>query len=161
MNNNETYTYYDKDNTPLYRVNRYYKDDKKCFYSEKFENGEWKKGLDGVERVLYKLPQVLEGIKNKEKIYFVEGEKDVETLLKKGKLATCIPGGAIQKWQDSFTASLENADVIIIADNDKIGQEFATKVADSLSRKCKYCKIVRLKKEMARPKRKRRYYRCI
>lgn len=49
-------------------------------------------GLDGVERVLYKLPQVLQGIKNKEKVYFVEGEKDVETLLKKGKLATCIPG---------------------------------------------------------------------
>lgn len=49
-------------------------------------------GLDGVERVLYKLPQVLEGIKNKEKIYFVEGEKDVETLFKKGKLATCIAG---------------------------------------------------------------------
>lgn len=43
MNNNETYTYYDKDNNPIYRVNRYYKDDKKCFYSEKFEDGEWKK----------------------------------------------------------------------------------------------------------------------
>ena len=43
MNNNETYTYYDKDNTPLYRVNRYYKDNKKSFYSEKFEDSEWKK----------------------------------------------------------------------------------------------------------------------
>ena len=43
MNNNETYIYCNEDNTPLYRVNRYYKDDKKCFYSEKFEDSEWKK----------------------------------------------------------------------------------------------------------------------
>lgn len=92
MYNNETYIYYDKDNVPTYRVHRYYKDEKKSFYSEKFENGTWTKGLDGVERVLYKLPQILQGIKNKEKIYFVEGEKDVETLIKKGKLATCIAG---------------------------------------------------------------------
>ena len=102
-------------------------------------------GLDGVERVLYKLSQVLEGIQNKEKVYFVEGEKDVETLLKKGKLATCIAGGAIQNWQDSYTASLKNADVIIIPDNDKIGQEFATKVADSLVGNVNTVKLLNLK----------------
>lgn len=88
---NETfYEYTDEKGKPLYRQVRYYKNGEKSFYGEKFENGKWLKGLEGVERVLYKLPQVIEADKKAEKIYFVEGEKDVETLIKKGKIATTI-----------------------------------------------------------------------
>lgn len=87
--------YYQYDNElgqPLYRQIRYYKDGEKSFYSQRFEDGNWVKGLKDVERVLYKLPQVKDAIKKAQKIYFVEGEKDVETLIEKGKVATCIAG---------------------------------------------------------------------
>ena len=88
-------TYYQYDNElgePLYRQVRYYKYGEKSFYGERFEDGKWIKGLRDVQRVLYKLPQVKDAIKKAQKIYFVEGEKDVETLIEKGKVATCIAG---------------------------------------------------------------------
>lgn len=132
MSDKVIYTYTDKEENPLYRINRYYKDGKKGFYGERFENGKWVKGLKGVEKVLYKLPLVIEAVKKAEKIYIVEGEKDVETLIKKGKVATTIAGGANQKWQHSYTEHLKGSDIIILPDNDKPGKEFATKVADSL-----------------------------
>lgn len=89
---NNIYVYTDENGTPLYRQVRYYKDNKKIFYSEKFVDNKWEKGIESVERVLYHLPDVKEGISNSEKIYFVEGEKDVETLIEKGKIATTIAG---------------------------------------------------------------------
>lgn len=145
MADNIYYIYEDQNKKPLYRQVRYYKDGNKNFYSERFENGKWQKGLKNVEHVLYRLPQIIEAIKKAEKIYFVEGEKDVETLIKKGKIATTIAGGANQKWQDSYTKTLEGSDIIIIPDNDKPGQEFATRVADSLVGHANTIKIIDLK----------------
>ena len=147
MNQQISYIYRDEKGNPLYRQNRYYIDGQKCFYGERFVEGQWIKGLEDVRRVLYKLPEIIDGIKKAEKIYFVEGEKDVETLIKKGKLATTIAGGANQKWQDSFTYTLKSADVIIIPDNDKAGQEFTMRVADSLAGNANTVKLLDLKKK--------------
>lgn len=133
MNNKTQYVYTDEFGNPLYRQVRYYKGTEKNFYSERFEEGQWINGIKDVKRVLYRLPQVIEGIKNAEKIYIVEGEKDVETLIEKGKVATGIAGGAKQKWQPSFTETLKGSDIIILPDNDNPGKEFATKVAESLA----------------------------
>ena len=144
---NKIYIYTDENGNPLYKQERYYKGEDKSFYSEKFIDGKWIKGLSGVRRVLYKLPMIIEGIKKAQKVYFVEGEKDVETLIEKGKIATTIAGGANQKWQDSFTDTLKNADVVIIPDNDKAGQEFATRVADSLVGNANTVKLLDLTKK--------------
>lgn len=143
-----SYIYTDEKETPLYKQNRYYKDDgTKSFYSEKIENGEWKKGLEGVQKVLFKLPLVLKGIQEKKNIFFVEGEKDVLTLINKGKIATTIAGGANQKWLPSYTASLKGADVVIIPDNDKVGQEFGRRVAESIKDEVKSVKLLDLTKK--------------
>ena len=136
-----------KNGKTLYKQIRYYKEGKKNFYSEKFVDGKWEKGLKDVERVLYKLPQIIEGIKEGKTIYIVEGEKDVETLLKKGKLATTIVGGAKQKWLDSYTQYLKNGTIVIIPDNDEVGQEFAKKIANSLANEVKSVKILNLTKK--------------
>ena len=145
MSDNTIYTYTNKEGKPLYRVIRYYdKEGKKKFYIEKYIDGKWLKGAEGIERVLYKLPQVLEAIKRTEKIYIVEGEKDVETLLEKGKIATTIAGGAGQKWLNSYTEFLKGSDIIILPDNDKAGKEFATKVANSLTGNANTVKILDL-----------------
>lgn len=141
------YEYTDEKGNPLYRQIRYYKEEKKNFYGEKFVDGKWEKGLGDVERVLFNLPKVKDAISKAEKIYFVEGEKDVLTLQKKGKVATTIAGGANQKWQQSFTDFLKGADIVIIADNDKAGQEFATKVADSLAGNVNTVKLLDLTKK--------------
>lgn len=86
------YEYTNEKGNPLFRQIRYYKKGKKNFYSEKFVDGKWEKGLGDVERVLFNLPKVKDAISKAEKIYFVEGEKDVLTLQKKGKVATTIAG---------------------------------------------------------------------
>lgn len=90
MNNKIAYTYTDIKGLPLYRQIRVQKEDEKTFYSEKFVDGKWIKGLEGIDRVLYYLPEVTKAVKNNEKIYFVEGEKDVETLRNKNLVATTI-----------------------------------------------------------------------
>lgn len=89
----QEYIYTDAKGNPLYKQIRYYNGHgEKNFYSEKYINGEWEKGLEGVERVLYNLPDVINGIKEGKEIYIVEGEKDVETLKSKDKVATTIAG---------------------------------------------------------------------
>ena len=90
MSDKIIYTYTDSEGNPLYRQVRVQGKDGKSFYSESFINNKWVKGLKNVNRVLYNLPMVLQAIKNKQKIYFVEGEKDVDTLTKKGLVATTI-----------------------------------------------------------------------
>lgn len=86
------YIYTDEKGNPFYRQIRIQKGKEKSFYGEKFVNGQWLKGLKDVKRVLYNLPSIIKAVEKAQKIYFVEGEKDVETLKEKGLVATTIAG---------------------------------------------------------------------
>jgi hypothetical protein len=86
--------------------------------------GEWIWNLEGVTRVLHRLPELKKAIAAGETIYIVEGEKDVENLLKIGIAATCNVGGA-GKWKPEYSEVLRGATVIVIPDNDKVGREHA------------------------------------
>lgn len=86
------YIYTDEKGKPLYRQTRIQNGKEKSFYGEKFVNGQWIKGLKDVKRVLYNLPSIIKAVEKAQKIYFVEGEKDVETLKEKGLVATTIAG---------------------------------------------------------------------
>lgn len=140
------YIYTDKNYNPLYKQCRIDKEDGKAFYGYRYENDRWVKGLKGVERVLYNLPEVISAIEKIKKIYFVEGEKDVETLKSKGLVATTISNGAKSPLPQDISNTLKNADVIIIPDNDVPGQEFAIKVANSLT-KSNIIKVLNLTKK--------------
>lgn len=82
-------------------------------------------------RVLYCLPEILEGVRAGSPIYVVEGEKDVDTARRLGLVATCNSGGA-GKWLSSHSAPLAGATVRIVPDRDKPGEEHARLVASSL-----------------------------
>lgn len=97
----------------------------------KSSDGSWTYNLDGVEQVLYNLPQVLRGIEAEATIWVVEGEKDADTLLEMGLIATTMPGGA-GKWRESHTASLAGSKVVVVADNDIVGKKHAATVHDLL-----------------------------
>lgn len=85
--------------------------------------------LDGVERVLYRLAKVVKAIEaGAEKIYIVEGEKDVHAIEGAGGIATCNPGGA-GKWADHFSLIAEGVDVVIVQDKDASGVKHARQVA--------------------------------
>jgi 5S rRNA maturation endonuclease (ribonuclease M5) len=92
----------------------------------------WKWNMDGVRRVLYKLPEVLEAKATGNIVYVVEGEKDVETLRSRAQVvATTSPMGA-GKWQPEYTEMLAGANVIIIADADATGRNHARHVKAEL-----------------------------
>ena len=94
----------------------------------------WRWKLEGVRRVLYRLPDILNASDFGEPIYIAEGEKDVHALVKNGVDATCNPGGA-GKWRDDYCPSLTGAaEIIIIADNDQPGLDHAHTIAASLRR---------------------------
>ena len=86
--------------------------------------GAWIWNLEGVEPVLYHLPQVIEAIQRGETIYVVEGEKDAEALHALGLTATCNAMGA-GKWRPSYSEALRGASVVVLPDNDPPGHQHA------------------------------------
>jgi putative DNA primase/helicase len=92
-------------------------------------NGGWIWNLDGVRRVPYRLPKLL----NAETVYLPEGEKDVHTLEAWGLAASCNPGGSgnshlYAEWLEYFLGR----HVIILVDNDQPGRKHAAAVAAAL-----------------------------
>jgi len=92
----------------------------------------WKWNLEGVERVLYRLPEVLEAARSGGTVYVTEGEKDVHALERIGLVATCNPGGA-GKWRRTYNRWLMGAErVVVVADDDPAGRAHAKEVTRSL-----------------------------
>lgn len=103
--------------------------------------GGWIWNMDGVERVLYRLQQVLLA----DVVAVTEGEKDANTLVQLGYCGTCNVGGA-GKWLDGYTETIEGKDVLIFGDNDKAGQEHVETVFDSIAGKAKSVRIIQIPK---------------
>jgi len=119
------YDYVDETRKLLYQVVRF---EPKHFKQRRPDgNGGWIWKLDGVRRVLYNLPAVLEA----KAILVVEGEKDVETARGLGLVATCNSGGG-GKWKPEFSEYLKGKRVAIIADADPLGLAHARDVARAL-----------------------------
>lgn len=94
----------------------------------------WVWRLDGVRRVLYRLPELMTGIANGQGVWIAEGEKDVDALVAAGKVATCNPGGAGPgKFRAEFAGIFSGAAVTIIADKDEPGRAHANRVRDLLT----------------------------
>lgn len=130
----ETYPYRDAYGSLLFEKQRFVdQDGKKTFRQRRVDpdTGEWVANLDGVEKVLYNLPMVCSARDNGQEIWLVEGEKDANTLINMGLVATTMPGGA-GKWLDIHTETLAGATVTIIADNDEVGKKHASNVAEQL-----------------------------
>lgn len=102
------------------------------------ENG-WLWNMDGVERVLYRLPEVMKA----DVVWIVEGEKDADNLASLGYTATTNVGGA-KKWLDGYSSALKGKQIIICGDNDKPGQEHAQMVFDSVSEKAACVKLLQV-----------------
>jgi len=100
---------------------------------------DWVWNMDGVERVLYRLPEVMKS----ETVWIVEGEKDADNLAALGFCSTCNVGGA-GKWLDGYTESLIGKEVVLCGDNDDAGRKHIELVFDSISVKAKSVRIVKL-----------------
>jgi hypothetical protein len=88
--------------------------------------------MDGVDRVLYRLPQVIAAVLAKVWIFLVEGEKDVHTLEALGKVATTNVGGAGETWTRGYTDTLRGAKVVLIPDMDIVGTKRGIRIANAI-----------------------------
>lgn len=104
---------------------------KKKVFVEHWDGSQWQKGAIGVNRILYKLPQVLERVSQGGIICICEGEKDCDRAESIGITATCNPFGATN-WKDEMSQVLVGARVTIIPDLDEPGRKHAEHVEQSL-----------------------------
>ncbi len=124
-----TYPYTDENDQLLFQVVRMVP---KTFRQRRPDGaGDWAWNLDGVRRVLYRLPSVLAAVRNGRQVFVVEGEKDVHAVEKAGAVATTNPGGA-GKWRDEYGDALTGAHVVVVADRDEAGYAHARAVAADL-----------------------------
>ena len=145
------YDYLDEAGRPLYQVVRF---DPKKFRQRRADPklaNEWKWELGPVKRVLYNLPSLIEAAAD-ERIFVVEGEKDVERLKAMGLVATCNVGGA-GKWREEYAYSIAGRPVVVLSDNDMEdpkkpgfmpGQAHARQVAISLQAHGSLVKLIEL-----------------
>lgn len=135
-----TYDYTDAFGNLLYQVCRY---QPKTFRQRRPDGkGGWIWGMEGVERVLYHLTDILKPAAKM--VWIVEGEKDVETLRSIGMTATCNVCGA-GKWCEAYSEVFQDKDeVILCGDNDAAGRKHMKEVAESVGLKAKAVRVVTL-----------------
>lgn len=134
------YQYTDESGTVLFEACRFPEKKFKQRHVDP-DTGETVYTLEGVRRVLYQLPIVLQGIANNQTIWLCEGEKDVHSLLSRGVIATCNPMGA-GKWRPEYTESLAGASVIIVQDKDEAGRHHSERVREKLREVAIFATIV-------------------
>jgi len=125
------YDYRDENGELLFQVLRTASKDFRQRVPDVTQKSSWRWSLGDVRRVIYRLPKVIEAVRECRMIYICEGEKDVHTLETHGEVATCNPGGA-GKWRPEYTEVFRDAVVVIIADKDNPGQAHARMVRDAL-----------------------------
>lgn len=101
-------------------------------------------GMGDEPAVLYRLPELIAGAQTPDKLVVTaEGEKDVETAVYLGYVATCNPFGAL-KWRDEYSPYLTGCDVIIFQDNDERGRQHASHVAAKVNGHARRTRILAL-----------------
>jgi hypothetical protein len=93
-------------------------------------NGGWTWNIRGVQRVLYRLPELLQA-PLEQPVFVVEGEKDVEALRRLGLTATTNAMGA-GKWMKCYNEALRDRRVVLLPDNDDAGRKHMEDVAKQL-----------------------------
>ena len=139
-----TYDYTDPAGQLLFQVVRFDPKDFRQRRPDPDKPGAWTWNLNGQERVLYRLPDVLQAKTAGRVVFVTEGEKDVESLAALGLCATCNPGGA-GKWKATYTESLAGARVIVIADRDEPGRRHAALVTRALTGKAESVRVIELR----------------
>ncbi|MCH9650808.1 MAG: hypothetical protein K0U98_21455 [Deltaproteobacteria bacterium] len=97
-----------------------------------------------VERVLYRLPALLEAINKGKWVVVCEGEKDADNGAALGLTTTTNPGGA-GKWRRDYSVAMKGARAVVIPDADEAGLTGAKKTASSLLKEGVEVRIVDLK----------------
>jgi hypothetical protein len=136
----ETHDYLDERGEFLYQVVRL---EPKSFRQRRPDGeGSWIWNLEGIRRVPYRLPELLEADQD-ETVFVFEGEGDVDLARDDGLVATTNAGGA-GKWRPEYSEHLRGRPVVVVPDNDKPGRKHGEQVARSTYSKAASLKVLHL-----------------
>ena len=99
----------------------------------------WIYNLNDTRKVLYNLPSLL---KEEATVFIAEGEKDADTLNSLGLTATTSVNGAHTKWIRKYNPYFADRHVVIVQDNDEVGEKHAQDIAKNLKAIAASVKIV-------------------
>lgn len=108
--------------------------------NERFAYGLNGKNKKAFNAIYGSIPSIKRAIERKEPVFIPEGEKDVNTLVKKGYAAFSC-GGA-NDWNKNVSELCKSADVIVLADNDDPGKKLASTVVRDLKGTAKSIKVI-------------------
>lgn len=108
--------------------------------NERFAYGLNGKNKKAFNAIYGSIPSIKRAIERKEPVFIPEGEKDVNTLVKKGYAAFSC-GGA-NDWNKNVSEFCKDADVIVLADNDDPGKKLASTVVRDLKGTAKSIKVI-------------------
>jgi hypothetical protein len=115
-------------------------------YYRKVGEGRWvthRGVLDDVAQVLYRLPELIDGVRSGKTVYHLEGPKDVETATERLDVVATT-SGSTSSWRPEFRVHYTGADVVIVPDNDAPGRKYADEVARDLIGVARSVKVVEL-----------------
>jgi putative DNA primase/helicase len=124
----KVYDYYDQKGVLLYQSCRY---EPKAFRlrrpsDDPQSNKPWHWDMCGVSRVLYRLPSLLR-LPAGSNCYYVEGERDVESMEQMGLVATTHAGGALS-YRRELLDPVKHLKMVVIPDNDDPGKQLMRRV---------------------------------
>lgn len=140
-------TYTDPHGLPLYQVRRWDGPEGKRIRQYRADGrGGWTAGMEGVERTLYHMPEMVTA----RQVFIVEGEVKCDALraalagaAADGVAVTTAPGGA-GKWRAEYSPLLAGRDVAVLADADVPGRRHAEQVAASVRRYAHRLRVIDL-----------------
>jgi len=135
-----TYDYTDADGYLLFQTLRYIPKDFR--QRQPKPGGGWTWNLNGVRRVLYRLPEFLAADPTDDAL-IAAGEKDVDRVRAEGFCATTNALGE-GNWTDELTPYFANRHAVLIPDNDAAGAKHVRQVAEKLHGVAATIKIIEL-----------------
>lgn len=121
------YIYTDEAGNPKHKTVRF---EPKDFRQYRFEDNEWKIGLENIQTYPYNLPEILKH----DTVLVHEGEKACECAIINGfPNSTTLPMGA-GKWKNEWAQWFKNKNIIIVRDNDDAGYEHGARLAWELKK---------------------------
>lgn len=129
------YPYTDEEGRLLYENVRYHP---KGFRQRRFDvSGQPVWNLEGIRRVPYRLPELIEAAKTGKDIFLSEGEKDADALRELGFTAS-----SFKNWTEDFNQFIQGSHVILCQDHDIPGITQANEAARIILRSAASVKIL-------------------
>lgn len=129
INLEQEYRYTDLSGNYLYSKLRY--EGKKIRFARVIDGKKVSDSKDGCESELYNVTAIRDAIAKKKTVFYVEGEKDVETM--KGLGLYAVTAGGTGDWKASFADRFIGVnDLVVISDNDAPGKELTERIMRDL-----------------------------